>query len=61
MRPGAKVLGVAGPTNGSKSPSKCGGSRRCRGQVAAGETLSLKELEEQYGADPADMEKVATV
>ncbi len=62
MRPGAKVLGVADADEWIEITVKV---RRKKALPAAGtaggKTLSLKELETQYGADPADMEKVKTV
>ena len=62
MRPGAKVLGVAGADEWIEVTIKV---RRKKALPAAGgkgvKTLSLTALEEQYGANPADMEKVVTV
>jgi len=69
MRPGAKVLGVADPDEWVEVTIKVRrrkalpqpGAAGLEGGRTAGKPLSLKELEEQYGAEPADMEKVRTV
>lgn len=62
MRPGARVLGVADPDEWIEITIKV---RRKKPLPSLGEkpgrTLSLQELETQYGGDPADMEKVKTV
>ena len=54
--PGAAGGGAAGDSGPGAAKAAVGGSGK-----AAGKPLSLKELEEQYGADPADLEKVRTV
>lgn len=62
MRPGARVLGVADPDEPIEITIKVRRKKPLPGPAAKpGETLSLQELEAQYGADPADMEKVKTV
>ena len=63
MRPGAKVLGVAGADEWIEVTIKVR-RKQALPAAAAGKgakKLSLTALEEQYGADPADMEKVVTV
>lgn len=68
MRPGAKVLGVADPDEWIEVTIKVRRKEALPepGPVkgvpgAAGKPLSMKELGERYGADPADLEKVRTV
>lgn len=58
MRPGAKVLGVADPHEWIELTIKV---RRRQALPNVGKRLSRAELEAQYGADPADVEKVKTV
>jgi kumamolisin len=74
VRPGARVLGVADPDEWIEVTIKvrrkkslpepgagAGGSGEAGASKPVAKPLSLKELEDQYGADPADMEKVRTV
>ncbi|HEV2479342.1 MAG TPA: S53 family peptidase [Puia sp.] len=62
MRPGARVLGVADPDEWIEVTIKV---RRKKALPEVGKTvakpLSIQDLEAQYGADAADMEKVRTV
>jgi len=62
MRPGAKVLGVADPDEWIELTIKV---RRKKALPEVGKTamkpLSVQELETQYGAAQADMDKVRTV
>ena len=62
MRPGAKVLGVADPDEWIELTIKI---RRKKALPEVGKTamkpLSVQELETQYGAAAADMDKVRTV
>ena len=62
MRPGAQVLGVADPDEWLELTIKL---RRKKGLPepggAAAKLLTRAQLEAEYGADPADMEKVKTV
>ena len=62
MRPGARVLGVADPDEWIEITIKVRRKRPLPDPSGKpGRALSLQELETQYGADPADMEKVKTV
>ncbi|GGB16957.1 kumamolisin [Puia dinghuensis] len=70
MRPGAQVLGVADPDEWLELTIKLRRKKPLPEPGAAGATasgakqaapLTRAELEAQYGADPADMEKVSTV
>ncbi|HTI07394.1 MAG TPA: S53 family peptidase [Puia sp.] len=62
MRPGAKVLGVAGPEEWIEVTVKLRRKKplpELTGRPSA--ILTRSELEATYGADPADIEKVRTV
>src|SRR5579863_6046073 len=62
MRPGAQVLGVADPDEWLELTIKLKRKKPLPEPGAAGvKPLSRTELEAQYGADPADVEKVKTV
>jgi len=63
MRPGAQVLGVADPDEWLELTIKLRRKKALPAPAgnAGGKPLTRAELEAQYGADPADIEKVRTV
>ena len=61
LRPGAQVLGVADPNESIEVTIKVRRKKGLPEPVAGARPLTVQELGAQYGADPAEMERVKTV